>query len=212
MQVKFNILLFLILVASSAFSQSKSDVFRNDVPVTWLGLDFTSAKFLGDRERFGSESDVRHLIDAWNELILDEADKYDIARTIGRAKVDNVVEVTNENNAQLDVLSMFSDNERDYLHMKTSNVAEIIWNYDFKGLTGIGLMFNVESFNKINKEGSVWITFINMGTKEVIFTERMVASPGGAGMRNYWGNCIADILEKIRKKEFEMWRRKHYRP
>ena len=212
MQIKMTIFFFLILMTSLVNAQSKSDVFRKDVPVTWLGLDFTSNKFIGDRERFGSESDVRHLIDAWHELILKESDKYDIARAIDRVSVENAVEVTNENNAQLDVLSMFSENEKDYLHMKTSDVAEIVWNFDFKGLTGIGLMFNVESFNKINQEGSIWITFINLEAKEVLFTERMVAPPGGAGMRNYWAGCIRDILVKIQKKEFEMWRKKHYRP
>jgi hypothetical protein len=193
-------------------AQTKSDVFDEKIPITWLGLDFTETKFLGDRERFGSESDVRHLLDAWNELILDESDKYNISRTVRRANVENEVQITNENNAQLDVLSMFSNEERDYLHLKTADIEELIFNYNFQGLTGIGLMFNVESFNKINQEGSVWITFINMGSREVLFTERMVAPPGGAGMRNYWAGCIREILIKIQKKEFEMWRKKHFRP
>jgi len=212
MKIKMLILLYPLLLASSAIAQTKSDVFRKDVAVTWLGLDFTSAKLIGDRERFGSESDVRHLIDAWNELILKEADKFDIAKTIDRVKVENAVQITNEHNAELDVMSMFSENEGDYLHIKTSDVEEIISGYDFSDLSGIGLMFNVESFNKLNVEGSIWITFINMGTKEVLFTERLVAPPGGAGMRNYWAGCIHDILVKMQKKEFEMWRKKHYRP
>lgn len=183
-----------------------------DIPVTWLGLDFTSAKLIGDRERLGSESDVRHLLDAWNDLILAEQDKFDVAKAIGRAKVENVIDVTKEHNAELDVMGMFSDNERDYLHIKVSDVEEIIAGYDFKDLSGIGLMFNVESFNKINVEGSVWVTFINLGTKEVLFTERLVAPPSGMGMRNYWAGCLYEIITKIRKKEFEMWRKKHYRP
>jgi hypothetical protein len=212
MKTKMSILLSSLLLASSAIAQTKSDVFKKDVTVTWLGLDFTSAKLIGDRERFGSESDVRHLIDAWNQLILNEPDKFDIAKTIDRIKVENAVEVTNEHNAELDVMSMFSNDEKDYLHIKPSDVEEIIFGFDFKDLSGVGLMFNVESFNKINEEGSIWITFINLGTKEVLFTERMVAPPKGFGMRNFWGGCIYTILTKIQKKEFEMWRKKHYRP
>jgi hypothetical protein len=208
-----NVLLLSCLVAASSLcAQTKSDVFKPEVPVTWLGLDFTNAKLIGDRERFGSESDVRHLIDAWNELILKEPDKFDIAKTIGRTKVENAVEITNEHNAELDVMSMFSNEEKDYLHIKASDVAEIISGYDFKDRNGIGLIFKVESFNKLNEEGSIWITFIDMGTKEVIFAERMVAEPRGFGMRNFWGGCIYTILTKIQKKEFEMWRKKHYRP
>ena len=212
MKMSKVVLFGMLLSASTVLAQTKSDVFNKDVPVTWLGLDFTSTKLIGDRERLGSESDVRHLLDAWNDLILAEADKFDIAKTIGRVKVENVISVTKEHNTELDVMGMFSENEKDYLHIKVSDVEEIIAGYDFKDLSGIGLMFNVESFNKINVEGSVWITFINLGTKEVLFTERLVAPPTGMGMRNYWAGCIYEILTKIRKKEFEMWRKKYYRP
>lgn len=212
MKISKVVVFGILLVSSQAIAQTKSDVFVKDVPVTWLGLDFTSAKLIGDRERLGSESDVRRLLDAWNDLILAEPDKFDIAKAIGRVKVENVIAVTKEHNAELDVMTMFSDNEKDYLHIKMSDVEEIIAGYDFKDLSGIGLMFNVESFNKINVEGSVWITFINLGTKEVLFTERMVAPPTGMGLRNYWAGCIYEILTKTRKKEFEMWRKKHYRP
>jgi hypothetical protein len=212
MKVSKVLLFGMLMATSAAIAQTKSDVFVKEVPVTWLGLDFTSAKLIGDRERYGSVSDVLHLIEAWNQLILTEQDKFDIAKAIGRIKVENAVEVTKEHNAELDVPGMFSDDEKDYLHIKMSDVDEIIAGYDFKDLSGIGLMFNVESFNKINVEGSIWVTFINLGTKEVLFTERMVAPPTGMGMRNYWAGCIYEILTKIRKKEFEMWRKKHYRP
>jgi len=202
----------LALVASSASAQSKSDVFIKDVPVTWLGLDFTSTKLIGDRERFGSESDVRHLMEAWNDLILKEPDKYDVAHAIGRAKLENAVQVTKEHSLEVDVMNMFSSDIKDYIHIKPSDVDEIVAGYDFTGLSGIGLMFVVESFNKLNEEGSIWVTFINMGTREVIFTEHLVAEPSGMGLRNYWGGCLVDIINKMRKKEFEMWRKKHYRP
>jgi hypothetical protein len=204
--------LFSCAIGNRCVAQSRSDIFNKDIPVTWLGLDFTGNKFIGDRERFGSESDARHLIDSWNELMLNEADKYNVARAIGRTSVDNQVAVTNDNNSQLDVMSMFSDEERDYLHLKASEIEGIVARYDLKGLSGIGLMFNVESFNKTNQEGSIWITFINLNTHEVIFAERLTAPPSGVGMRNYWAGCIRGILVKIQKKEFEMWRKKYYRP
>lgn len=212
MHIKNLMLLFSLLVASSAIGQTKSDVFKKDVTVTWLGLDFTNAKLIGDRERFGSESDVRHLLDAWNDLILNEPDKFNIAKAIGRTKVENAVQVTNEHNADIDVMSMFSNEQKDYLHVKPADVQEIVSGYDFKDLSGIGLMFNVESFSKLNEEGSIWITFINLGTKEILFTERLVAPPKGFGMRNFWGGCVYSILTKMEKKEFEMWRKKHYQP
>ncbi|HEX6891863.1 MAG TPA: hypothetical protein VF141_14250 [Chryseolinea sp.] len=207
-----KLIALFIMISSATFAQTKSDVFKEDVPVTWLGLDFTNAKFIGDREKFGSESDVRHLLDAWNALIIAEPEKYDVAKAIDKKKVENATDVTKDHNAELDVMSMFSDEQKDYLRIKPSDVEQTVAGYDFKGKSGIGLMFMVESFSKPNEEGSIWVTFINMDSKEVLFSERMAAPPKGFGMRNFWAGCVYGILTKMEKKEFEMWRKKHFRP
>jgi hypothetical protein len=57
----------------------------------------------------------------------------------------------------------------------------------------------------------MWVTFIDMKTRQILFTERMVAEPGGFGLRNYWAGAIKGVLEKMRKKEYEMWRKKYFR-
>lgn len=209
MKLKPIVFMLSILPALPGFGQDKADVFNPSTEVTWLGLDFSGAKFIGDRERLGSESDIRHLIDAINELMITEADKYNVAAAIQRKTVDNQIEVTNEHNAELDVLAMVSADGKDHVHLNRSQVEEIISSYDFKGKSGIGLIFNVESFNKLLEEGSYWITFVNMGTKEVLFTERVTAPPSGFGMRNFWAGSVNGVLAKIKKKEFENWRKKH---
>ena len=209
MKLKPIVFMLSILLALPVFGQDKADVFNPSTEITWLGLDFSGAKFIGDRERLGSESDIRHLIDAINELMITEADKYNVAAAIQRKTVDNEIEVTNEHNAELDVLAMISADGKDHIHLNRSQVEEIISSYDFKGKSGIGLMFNVESFNKLLEEGSFWITFVNMGSKEVLFTERLTAPPSGFGMRNFWAGSVNGVLAKIKKKEFENWRKKH---
>jgi len=205
-------LFLLMLVAQVSTAQTKSDVFDPSIKITWLGLDFTDAKFIGDRERYGSESDFRRLIEAWNTLIITEKDKYNIATATQRAKVEYATDVTTEHNVELDVLPMYTDAEKEYLHLSRDRVSEIVAEYDFKGLSGVGLMFNIESFSKLHVEAAMWITFVSMDTKEVLFTERLTAPPGGFGMRNYWAGSIATVLQNMKKKEFEMWKKKYYRP
>lgn len=205
-------LFILMLIAPSLVAQTTSrDVFDPNTKVTWLGLDFTEAKFLGDRERYGSESDMRKLLEAWNNFFIVEADKYNIAACIERTKVEKEISVTGDHNGELDVLAMYSDSEKDYLHLSRERVSEIVSSYDFKGLSGIGLMFNIESFSKIHVEGSMWVTFIDLGSKEVLFTERMFAPPGGFGVKNYWAGSINNVMGKIKKTEFKMWKMKYGR-
>lgn len=205
-------LIALLFVASIAVAQDRSDVFNENAKITWLGLDFSQAKLIGDREKLGSESDIRHLVEAWNNLIVTEGEKFDIALAIDKKKINKNIQPTLDNNASLDVLSMLSNAEKDYLHLNRDGVAAIISSYDFKDLSGIGMMFNVESFSKLNEEASVWVTFIKLDTKEVLFSERVTGAPRGFGMRNFWGGAIFTIIERIKKKEYEMWRKKYYRP
>ncbi len=209
--MNYKIIVFVLLAAlvSPVFGQTKSDVFNPDTQITWLGLDFSGAKLIGDRERLGSESDIRHLLDAINELMIKEADKYNVAAALKKKTVENAIDITNEHNAELDILSMISAEGKDHIHLKPEDVDQIISTYDFKGKSGIGLMFNVESFNKLVEEGSFWVTFINMGTKEVLFSERLTAPPSGFGMRNFWAGSVNGVLAKIKKKEFENWKKKH---
>lgn len=207
---KLVIIGFMTLFFEMSYAQEMQDIFDPKGKVTWLGLDFTGAKLIGDRERLGSTSDVQHLITAWNDLIIKEKEKYNVALAIDKKTVEEAVEVTKEHNASLDVTEIFSNDVKDHFHLKPDDVAAIIADYDFKGKTGTGLMFNVESFSKLNEEAAIWITFINMDTKEIYFTERLTQKPGGFGMRNYWGGAIYGMMKNM-KKEFEMWRKKYYR-
>jgi hypothetical protein len=209
MKIRPIVFLLSIFFVAPAIGQDKADIFNPSTEITWLGLDFTGAKFIGDRERLGSESDIRHLIDAINDLMIKEADKYNVAAAIQKKKVENAIEVTNEHNAELDVLTLISSDGKDHVHLNPSEVEGIISSYDFKGKSGIGLMFNVESLNKLIEEGSFWVTFMNLSTKEVLFTERLTAPPSGFGMRNFWAGSVNGVLAKIKKKEFENWRKKH---
>ena len=205
--------LFVLLISFGAVSaQTRSDVFNKDIEVTWLGLDFTNAKFLGDREKFGSESDVKHLMTAWNELIINESEKFNVAKAVDRSKVTNAIEVTTARNGEVDVQAIFTDNQKDYLHIQPSDIDGIVSSFDFKGKTGIGLVFIVESFSKPNVEGSMYVTFVNMGSKELLFSERLTAEPKGFGMRNFWAGAIYGVLTKMQKKEFGNWKKKYYRP
>lgn len=212
MKTNPSLLLLFVLVSLTATAQNRNDVFDAKVPVNWLGLEFSKARFIGDRERLGSESDMRHLLEAWNELILTERDKYKIHEAILRTEELNpAVRPVEERNADLDVLSLYSPDPKDYFHLKAESVRAIATSYNYKTLNGIGLMFVVEAFSKINNEAAIWVTFIDMKSKEVLFTERITGKPKGFGLRNYWAGAVYDIIKQIEKKEYEMWRKKYYR-
>jgi hypothetical protein len=206
-------LLFVLATITADAQDLMQSVFDPKAEITWLGVDLSQAKLIGDRERWGSTSDVQRIMEAWNDLIVKEKDKFNIARALGkeRDKVRNMVEVTKESNANLDVTEMFSNEKTDHVRLRPGDIVAVVSEYDFKDASGLGLMFNVESFSKLDDEAAIWVTFIDIRNKEVLFSERMTGQPGGAGMRNFWANSVFEVLERMKKKEFEMWRKKYYR-
>lgn len=205
------LLMIVLLSWNAVIGQEMQDIFNPKADVTWLGLDFSAAKFIGDRERFGSHADVKQLMIAWNEVMGEEPDKFDMGLAIDKVRVKEDFTITDDHNAELDPADMFSNNEADYFHLRPNDILRIVAGYDFKGKSGIGVMVIIESFNKLKKEGSAWFTFVDMGKKDVFFSERVTGEPGGAGLRNYWINAVHDMMKKAQKKEFEMWRKKYYR-
>lgn len=45
-----------MLLSSVAIAQTKADVFKSSIEVTWLGVDFTALRFIGPASGWGSES------------------------------------------------------------------------------------------------------------------------------------------------------------
>lgn len=191
-------------------AQSVNDLFDPQTTITWLGLDMTGAIFIGDREKFGSQSDIQNLIKSWNDVLEREKDKFNIQLMVHKKNpVEYKLDVTKNHNSDLDISNILSEKTADHVHLRKDGVEQIAAAYNFEGATGIGLMFNIESFNKINNEASLWVTFVNMGTGEVLITERMTANPGGMGLRNYWLGAVREIMEKVKKKEFNAWQKKY---
>jgi hypothetical protein len=209
MKKAIHLLMLLLAAATSAIAQAqdKTQIIDPAVKVTWLGLDFTGVKFIGDRERLGSMSDVKHLMEAWNSVLETENEKYNPGRAIGRRNLNLALEVTKEHNANLELIDVFSNNKQDHQHLTASDVDQIISGYDFKGNPGIGLIYIVDSFSKLDEEGAIWVTFVDMDSNKVIYTEKMIGPPGGFGMRNFWAKSVFVVTEKL-KKEFLKWKKK----
>jgi hypothetical protein len=209
MKTRIIILLLCGFFQQSLMAQEIKDVFDPKVPLVWLGLDFTGATLIGDREKLGSTNDISALIGSWNALMDAEREKFNIYSMTGKHKVEYRIDIARAHNAKLDLSNITSDDLSDRVRMTKDDVAAIVKSYDFNGAKGIGLMFNIENFNKLNNEAVIWVTFIHLENKTVLFTERMTGQPGGFGLRNYWGGAVYAMIKKISKGNFDQWKRKY---
>ncbi len=203
---QFFFFFFVVLGPHGMMAQEAKDVFNASTPITWLGLDFTGAKFIGDRERLGSEDDVRKLIASWNDLMISEPTKYDLSKALHRSAVKQAIDIALTHNERLNLKGTLEESGTS--HLNKEDVYRIVSSYNFGEQSSIGILFVVDSFNKLAAEGSVWVTFINMSTKEVLFTNRLVGKPAGFGVRNFWAAAIYNILKKV-NADYDKWERNY---
>jgi hypothetical protein len=95
------------------------------------------------------------------------------------------------------IKDIFSNNPDEYTRLTETDIVRAVKKYDFKGRKGTGLIFFVEGMHKGKEEAAAWVTFVDMGSKSVLATQRVKGNAGGIGFRNYWGKAFLNILKNM---------------
>jgi hypothetical protein len=201
---------FLFGSSIQSFSQTLKDFFSNSsISLTYLGIDYTKNKLINDPG--GNAADIKgRLYNSMNDVVVNEMGKnYNIAGAFNRSSgiISDIGAVT-ERNEKINVSDIMSYNEVDYNRLKESDIAGCVKALALKGKEGIGLVFIMEGMIKKEKKsyGAVWVTLINMKSKNVLMTERMEQEPAGFGFRNFWVSVIKKCIVEIDKKKYEAWK------
>ena len=192
----------------SANAQTKADLFGNSyLPVTFLGLDFTKASYIGDPGTV-SPSEMKNLFNSINILMISEPKKYDFKTTFRKDKMESNISVTEERNKTVDQDNLLTFDSKKYKSLDEKDISAMIKNYKFdSGNKGVGLVFIMEGLNKMIEQASMWVTFVNMDTKEIIFTQRIEGKAAGFGFRNHWAGAIYSALKEIDSHQFKEWKK-----
>ena len=197
-------ILFIIIVSLSVQSLSAQSSFseiKKNHSWVWLGLDFSNTKLLG-REGFNDPKKIiDHYFIAWNQLIFDEGEKYDVKKAFKLKQLYTDDSYFDAINSTVKLNELFVD--RSY-SLSESDINNIVEEYNFSNIKQtIALVFIIERLDKPKEQAVFWVTLINSRTKEIILTERMIGKPGGFGFRNYWAGSIYDIIKQIKKKKYK---------
>jgi len=191
----------LISVASLGYSQqNETPVPSADTPIRWLGVDFSHVKLIGEFSHLygmGDKSSIqvkeRYFL-AWNKLILNEREKYDIRRLVHKDKVIYDVDMVFNKNAATPLEGLESYNTPEY---STEDITRFVNEYDTQGKDGVGVVLIAETLNKADKEAYFHFVILNMSDKKILVHQRYRGEPGGFGLRNYWAGAIHNVMEQI---------------
>lgn len=207
-QVKWIIALFFVSICTqSLFAQAtKADIFDQSKQITWLGVDYSQAKFIGAATQWENagkidNAQIRDIyVPAWNQIFINEQKKYNVADALHRSSVNYDIDVTIKANNKLTEKDFFTNNPSDFKKLTDADIANVVKGYDFGKNTGVGLMFIAEGMSKGEGEMGLWVTFVDMKTKTVLLDYYQTEKPGGFGFRNYWAKPLYTALKDIKKK------------
>lgn len=201
-------LLLLCMTSATGYAQTLKDFFSDEsTPLTYLGVDFSSAKVQGE---VATATEIRDKFEPINSVIVNEAKKYDVADAFSRGSVTSDLSAVNKVNAATNTDKIKTDNTADMQQagLKPEDISRKVKAYDLKGKKGIGLVFIMDGMSKADKEASMYVTLLDMATGKVLLTERMTGKAQGFGFRNYWAYTVYKVIKEIDNSKYKDWKKK----
>jgi hypothetical protein len=203
------ITLLLLLITVMGNAQTAKDLFNpSNVKISWLGIDFSHVKVIGDFSQFSGAGETSTVqirdvyFPAWNNLILAEPEKYDIKGMLRKGDIFNDIDMLMILNSTTAIENMESYNTPNYTD---KDIEGFVSAYNTQDKEGIGILFLAEDLNKSANEAHFHFIAINMKTKEILVHERLRGEPKGFGLRNYWAGSMYAIIKEIKTVRYKVW-------
>ena len=199
----------LSLAALVATAQTMREVVsKPEAPLTFMGLDFSAAKYIGDPGTVGPE-EMKGLFTKIDGLLVQEARKYDFAGALRKNKVDYNIGIAESANAKIDPGTIITPSFPKPGRIDANEVQAMVRRYAYPaGVTGTGLVLIMEDLNKATEKETMWVTFVDLDSKKVLHTEKLEGTGAGFGFRNHWAGGIYDVIKEIKSKKYGEWKKK----
>lgn len=207
-----KLILLLALTTLKSYSQKASDFFNPSTKVTWLGIDFSHVKLIGDFSEFAEfgNKDQSQLRDkyfyGWNTLVVNEPEKYDIRKAIRKNDVEKDIAMIMDINSKAKLEGMKTYKQPNYTYI---DILTFIKDYTFIDKQGIGILFIAEYLNKDAKQACFHFVVLDMATKDVYIDETLIEEPKGFGIKNYWAGAINEAIKDIYYHRWKKWEKKN---
>lgn len=191
-----KIILLFLAISINSIVYSQVEKVYNAENFVWCGLDYSNVRCIGPAGFNDPEAIKEKYFDAWNQLVLNEASKYDLEDAYDKSQTVDLSVVNRRND--LPIVDEFIINKPYYF--EKGQLEKMISDYNLeKKNEGIGLVYVVESLNKDYERASIYTVFFDIKTKEILWSRRFEAPAGGFGFRNYWARPIYEVIKDSKK-------------
>lgn len=204
--------LFFCGVSGQSYAQTLKDFFNSsEIPVTYLGIDFTKARLINSVT--ANPTDIKNRIyRSINDVVLSEPKKFDFKEPFHKSNISSDLTAMHARNEKVNAEEIVSSNSDDFFRLKESDMAATAKALNISGKKGIGIFFVYEAMKSIEKGddlAAVWTVLIDLESKKVLLSERFEVKARGFGFRNIWASAIKATLDEIDKNKYKDWKSKY---
>lgn len=204
---------FTMALLSINFSNAQdkiADLFQpSNTQITWLGIDFSQVKLIGQFAQFGdlgskSAANIKlEFFPEWNSIIIREPSKYDVKGMIRKERIEYNTKWVNEHNKQTPIENLEAVNLPEY---SKEYIANHIKEQRYGFSEGLGMLFFVEYLNKTTELAKIHFLVIDMQSREILLQDTFESKPGGIGIKNYWAKAIQSTIKTINDERYFIWK------
>lgn len=178
--------------------------FLSQREISWVGIDFSMAKFT--RKSFAvSQEILQRYFNEWNMLIITDQKKYDVRMSFRKPVMQYDLSWVSKKNKTVKLSRALGDFITLEDVYKDETIVSYVENAALPAVTDYALMMVVESFDDSTKLGQVWVVVKNVPQNKVVLCEKFMKEPGGFGLRNYWARVFYNVLFEVQKSAYHRW-------
>ncbi len=189
-------------ISFTVHAQSMADALNNACTVTWIGLDFSEARFVPSIDFAEVEGNTRAALLKWNNLMEQEPDKFNMGKALDITRCVTNTSFVKDLNEAVTAEKLLA---REPYTLDKAKIPGMVNAYKTTG-DGVGVVLIVSTFDKTQGIADYYVTFFNMKTHDLLYTEMLTETPLGFGMRNYWAHSVYTLLKTIEHAKARDWR------
>jgi hypothetical protein len=178
--------------------------FLSHKEVTWLGIDFSKARFTRQGFQLTQEVVLRYFND-WNILIISDQKKYDVRMSFRKPIMQYDLSWVTKRNKTVKINNLITNFITIDAVYNEDNIIDYIQSSQLPQVSDYSILYLVESFDDRAKIGTVWVVIVQTSTGKVVLCEKFMKNPSGFGLRNYWGRVFYNLFFDIQKYAFLRW-------
>lgn len=180
-----KLLLFFACVFTLATSHA-----QNSEKYFVYGVDFSYAKVYSAEE---SVEQFAKAFEAINMLLVNEPEKYDFSRVVGK-RVNVFIEPI------LKIVSACDYSQLKSLDSSYTNptYSSIVKNYNLPQTEGIGIVMIAKVLNKPMNQASYELITFDIASREILSKREVKGKAGGFGLRNFWAGSIYQVIKSTK--------------